>query len=287
MWSVVIEFEEQPEHARVDNVVRRLRPPRHVREIRRILHIGRFGIPWESQRALHADLAPVRVALEHVAVFACEHLFVDVLADELVDFAARRPDVAQIDFAPLLIGAERRLGDVDLHRAGDRIGDDQRRRGEIIGAHVGVDAALEIAISREHGGSHEIAVVDRLGNLRRQRAGIADAGGAAETDEVEPELVQILLQAGFGEIFADDLRAGRERGLDPRLDREAFRHRLAGDKSRRDHHARVRGVGARRDRRDHHIAMAERMGAAFDRNALVHLGGLAELLIHRLGKAGS
>ena len=74
--------EEQPEHARVDDVRRRLRPLRHAGEVGRVLHVGRFAVPRECQRALDADLAPVGVALEHVAVFTREHLLGDVLADE-------------------------------------------------------------------------------------------------------------------------------------------------------------------------------------------------------------
>ena len=145
---------------------------------------------------------------------------------------AGRPDIAQIDLAAFLVGAERRLGDVDLHRAGDRVGDDQRRRGQIIGAHVGIDAAFEVAIAGKHRGRDEIVLVDRLGNLLRQRARIADAGGAAEADQVEAELIEIFLQPRLLVIFLDHLRAGRQRGLDPRLDGESLLHRLLGQAGR-------------------------------------------------------
>ena len=80
-----------------------------------------------------------------------------------------------------------------------------------------IDAAFEIAVAREHGRGDEIARRhgrrDRIG----QRAGIADAGGAAIADEVEADLVEVLLQAGLGEIVGDHLGAGRQRGLHPRL----------------------------------------------------------------------
>ena len=142
-----------------------------------------------------------------------------VLRMIVVDFLGGRPDVLEEDLLALAVDAERLLGEIDLHRAGERVGDDQRRRGEIVGAHVGVDAAFEVAVAGQHRGGDQIVLVDRFGNLRRQRAGIADAGGAAEADEVEAELVEILLQAGLLEIFGDDLRAGRERGLHPRLRR--------------------------------------------------------------------
>src|SRR3981189_3615915 len=187
--------EEQAENARVDDVGERPRCARHVVEVGWVLHIGRIAVPRIGQAALDRDLAPRRVALEHVGVFAREHLLGDALADHRVDLAAGRPDVAQEHLLSLLVDAERRLGDVDIHRARDRIGDDQWGRSQIVGAHVRVDAALEIAVARQHGGGHQIVLVDRLGNLRRQRARIADAGGAAEADQVEAELVEVLLQA--------------------------------------------------------------------------------------------
>ena len=108
------------------------------------------------------------------------------------------------------------------HRAGERIGDDQRRRGEIVGARLRIDAALEVAVAGEHRGDDEILVVDGVGDLLGQRAGVADAGGAAVADEVEAERVEIVLQAGLVEIVGDDLRARRERCLHPRLGRQAL-----------------------------------------------------------------
>src|SRR5262249_40026601 len=97
------------------------------------------------------------------------------------------------DLLTLLVEAQRLLHKIGIHRARERISNDQRRRGEIIRAHVGVDAPFEIAIAGEHGGSNEILVVYRLGNLWRERPGISDVGGAAEADEIVAELVEVLL----------------------------------------------------------------------------------------------
>ena len=191
------------------------------------------------------------------AYFLAKICLVTFLRMNVADLLVRRPDVLQEDLLALLIDAERLLRKIDIHRAGDGVGDDERRRGEIVGAHVGVDAAFEVAIARQHRGGDQIVVVDRLGILRRQRTGIADAGGAAEADEIEAELVEILLQAGLVEIFADHLRAGRQRRLHPRLDGEALGRGLAGEQAGADHHARIGGVGAGGDRGDHHVAVAE------------------------------
>ena len=191
-----------------------------------------------------------------------------VLRMSEVDLAARRPDVLEEDLLALLVEAERLLDEIGIHRARERIGDDQRRRREVVRAHVGVDAAFEIAVAGQHRRGDQILVVDGLGNLRRQRSRIADAGGAAEANEIVAELVEVLLQARLVEILGDHLRARRERGLHPRLDGEALGHRLAGEQARAHHHARIRRVGARRDRGDHHVAVAEIVIAALDQHAL-------------------
>jgi hypothetical protein len=62
----------------------------------------------------------------------------------------------------------------------------------------GIDAALEIAVARQHRGDHQIALLDRAGDRLGQRPGIADAGGAAIADEVEAELVEISCRPGLG-----------------------------------------------------------------------------------------
>ena len=250
-------IEEQPEDARVFDVLDRLRRHRHALEIGRVLHIGRAHVPGVGLARRGLDLPPVGVAVEHVRVFGLEHLGGDRVVDDVADLLRRRPDVGEIDRLALLVVAERLAGQVDLHRAGERIGDDQRRRGEVVGAHVGIDAALEIAVARQHRRGDQIVLGDRRRNLRRQRAGIADAGGAAVADEVEAELVERLLQAGGFEIVGDDLAAGRERGLHPRLDREPLGDRVAGQQAGGDHHAGVGGVGAGGDRGDDHVAVAE------------------------------
>src|SRR3546814_1367299 len=56
----------------------------------------------------------------------------------------------------------------------------------------------------------------RLANRRGERPRITDAGGAAIADEVEPDRVEMRLQARLDQIVGHHLRPGREAGLDPR-----------------------------------------------------------------------
>ena len=222
-------IEEEAEDARADDVGQRLRRRLHVGEVGRVLHIGRAIGPAIGEAALDLDLSPVLVALEDVAVAGAEHLPRDHLADQLGDLRRGRPDVLQVDRLAVLAHAERLARDVDLERAGERVGDDQRRRGEIVRAHVRIDAALEVAVAGEHRAGDEVVRVDRLGDRLGQRPGIADAGRAAVADEVEAERVEMLLQPGLGEVLGHHLRARRERRLHPRLRLQPLLVRLLGE----------------------------------------------------------
>src|SRR3546814_15852874 len=64
-----------------------------------------------------------------------------------------RPDIAQPDIAVLAL-ADGLGHEVAQHRAGQRVGNDQRRRSQEIGLDVGVDSRFEVTIAREHGGTH-------------------------------------------------------------------------------------------------------------------------------------
>ena len=76
----------------------------------------------------------------------------------------------------------------------------------------------KLRLPLEHRDDRQVLGVDDVGDLLRQRAGVADAGRAAVADEVEAELLEVRDQAGALVVLHDDLRARGERRLDPRLD---------------------------------------------------------------------
>ena len=59
----------------------------------------------------------------------------------------------------------------------------------------------------------------------RQRAAVADAGGAAVADHVEAERLEVGQQARLAQVLGHHLRAGREAGLDVRRHAQAARRR--------------------------------------------------------------
>ena len=90
--------------------------------------------------------------------------------------------------SPSRADAERLGRQIDRHPAGERVGDDQRRRREVVRAHLLLDAPLEVAIAAQHRGDDQVACLDVRRHVVGQRAAVADAGRAAVADEIEAEL---------------------------------------------------------------------------------------------------
>jgi hypothetical protein len=153
---------EDGQDAGLDDVLDRSQVHRQAFEIRRVGDIGRAVVPLIGLAAGDLDRLPVLVALEHVLVAFGEHGRGDRLRWMSAISCVGRPDVLQEDVIALLVLADRILGDVDPHRAGDGVGHDQRRRGQIVGLDVRVHAAFEVAVARQDRGRDQGVVVDRL-----------------------------------------------------------------------------------------------------------------------------
>ena len=59
-----------------------------------------------------------------------------------------------------------------------------------------MDAALEVAVARQHGRDDELVALDGAGDLDVERTAVADARRAAVADDAEAELLERLEQAG-------------------------------------------------------------------------------------------
>ncbi len=157
----------------------------------------------------------------------------------------------------MFICADRLVCKIDIDSSGQCERDHQRRRHQKVSFDVLVHARLKISVSRKHRRRDQIVIVDRLLDLRMQRAGIADAGCATVTDEVEPELIEIFLQSGFLQIIGNDARTGRERSFHRRIDMQPALDRFFREQSRCQHHAWIARVRATGDRRDQHGAVTD------------------------------
>src|SRR3546814_2696656 len=86
---------------------------------------------------------------------------------------------------------------------------DQRRRGEVVHAHVLMDAAFEVAIAGQHRRDAQLVVTNGLADRLVERARIADAGRAAVGDDVVAKVFEIFDQAGLLQVFGDGFRSRR------------------------------------------------------------------------------
>ena len=91
-----------------------------------------------------------------------------------------------------------------------------------------------------------------------ERAGVADARGAAVADEREAELLEVRGEPGPVVVVGHHPGPGRERGLHPRLAAQAALHGVLRQQPGADHDRRVGGVRARGDRGDHHVPVVDR-----------------------------
>jgi hypothetical protein len=237
-----------------------------VLEEARLLDVGRVRVPLVEVARGHVHPVPLLVAGVDVGVLLAVDVRVEGVLDLAGDLLLRGPHVLQVDRVSVPVLPERVPGEVDVHRAGQRVGDHERRRGQVVGPDVGVDAPLEVPVARENGGHDEVVLLDGRGDLLGQRPRVADARRAAVADHVEAELLQRVEQARGLEVLGDDLRAWRQAGLYVRLDHEALLDRLFGEQPRAHHHRRVARVGAGRDRRYDRRAVLEVHLLAVDRD---------------------
>ncbi len=203
------------------------------------------------------------------------------------DFMVGRPDVLQVHRLAILGGAQRRGGDVLTHGAQQGIRHDQRRAGQVVGAHVRRNAAFEVTVARQDRHRNQLVAFDRIDDMIFQRAGVADTGRAAIAHGVEAHRVQFGLQARAVEVVGHNLRSRCERGLHPRLGLQAQRTCLFRHQACRDQHGGVGGVGARGDGRDHHVAVTDLVIGASHLGLLVlvgfgHAQAAGQFLLERL-----
>ena len=224
--------------------------------------------------------------VEHGTIDPAELFGLDRGAHDRVDFGIAWPEVFQADRLAI-DRAKRVFFDIDANRAGNRVGDHQRRRGKKRLLRIGMDAAVEVAVARKHRGGVEIARDDLALDDGVECTRHAVAGGAGKSNHAEPELFEFFRQAGFVEIKGHGLGAWRQRGLDPGLAGEARPIGIAGQQAGCDHIARVAGVGATGDCGNDHRAVGHLScdivplaGDAFGRQ----IGGRDPCM--RIGRAG-
>ena len=174
------------QHPRAHDVGDGRRLGRQPLEERRQRDVARCRVPGVAVALRDGQAPPALVALEHAGIGRAEELGRDGLADGGTDLlaAAARCRTGR----PARPSRSRPSGSVVRSmstRPASAIRDHQRRRREVAGPDLGMDAALEVAVARQHRRDHQVVVLDRLRDRCVERPAVADAGRAAVADEVE------------------------------------------------------------------------------------------------------
>ncbi len=196
---------EHRQDPRPDDIGKGHRREAHSVEKRRRFDVGRIRLPAKHLALGNLESLPALVAVEGAGILVAEHLGVDRLRHRLADLLGSRPDVLQEHRSAIAAGSDRAHREIRVNRAGQRVGDHQGRRGQVVEAHDGIDASLEIAVAAEHRGRHQVVLLDRGGQCFGHRTAVADTGGASVTHQVKAQLLQVGRQTGAVEVAGDDL----------------------------------------------------------------------------------
>src|SRR5439155_11756584 len=120
---------------------------------------------------------PAFVAVEDPAVLLVELFGGDRVHDQLANLLRSGPDVPKVDGAPVGGEAQRFAREVDVDLPGQGVGHAQRRRGQVAGTDLRVDAALEVPVSRQDGDHHQVALLHGRRDVVGQGTRVPDAGG--------------------------------------------------------------------------------------------------------------
>src|SRR6185437_16579992 len=116
--------------------------------------------------------------------------------------------------------------------------------------------ARKVAVAGQHGDWNAAALRDGGFDGGGERAGVTDAGGAAEADDGEAKRLEVGQQARPLEIASRGGRARGQRRLDPRWGCKAELPRFSCENACRHQKTWIRCVGATRDGSDRNRAIA-------------------------------
>ena len=155
--------------------------------VRRTANIGTHRTPVIQR----VDVLRLAGDIEHGDVDIAVLLGLDALLDDGVDLFIAGPDVLEGDLVTVLVRPQHILFNIETDGSGNRIGDDQRRRGQERLLGKGMNPAIEVAVTRKHCGSVQIALDHLFLDDRIQRAAHAVTGGAGKGHHAETQLLQL------------------------------------------------------------------------------------------------
>src|SRR3989441_12273714 len=110
-----------------------------------------------------------------------------------------------------------------------------------------MDSCFKVSVAGKNACRNQVVVRNDLFDRRIEWTRVTDAGGAAVSDQIKSQSVQIRLQASLLKVFSHYSRTWRQRVFYRRPDCKPTFDCLLRKNSRGEHHTRIGSVGARGD----------------------------------------
>ena len=183
-------------------------------EERRLLDVGAVGIPLINVPVERRDFVPLRILRGEIRVELRNTSGLRARLHGDPDFLQRRPDVlrkTRLPSLPLPIGSVvRSISTRPASAKATTSGGDMRK----FALMLGWTRASKLRLPLKHGGGDEVVFSHGIFDGRGQRAGVANAGGAAIADEVESRVDPGTVAGRSSSGSRSPRGARRERGLD-------------------------------------------------------------------------
>jgi hypothetical protein len=201
-------------------------------------------LPFVLDTFTGLEVIPSISTLGDLVIDFLEHFRINSLGNDLLDFVSRRPDVAEENGLTIRSSADGFSVEIDVDGTSQGIGNNERRRSQIVGSGKRVNSSFEVSVTGKDGSSNQIALGDGFRNDGFEVTRVTDAGHATITGQSETEFIEILGDTSLGIVFSDDSRTGGQRGLDIRLNLKTLFDGILGQKTSGEHDIGVRSVGA-------------------------------------------
>lgn len=214
----------------------------------RIVNISRFFLPFILDALLDLKVVPSFSSLSNSGVVFSEHFRGNDLSSNSFNFFSGGPDISQEDIVSILVLTQGLSVKIEIDVTSKSVGNDQRRRSQIVSSGLGVNSTFEVSVTRKDSSSNKIVILNNLvedgvDEITR----VTDTGHAAITGMGETQSVHILSNTCLFVVLSDDLRTRRERSLDVSRYLKTLQNGILGKETSSKHDTRVGGVGTRGD----------------------------------------
>lgn len=116
-------------------------------EERRVVDVGRVILPFVLKGFFSLKAVPSVGSLGDLGIDFSEHLRGQTGGDHIIDFSSGGPDISEKNWLSIGISSNRLSFEVNIDLAGNGIGHNQRRGGEIVSLDKRMHSGFEVSVT--------------------------------------------------------------------------------------------------------------------------------------------